>query len=135
MKHLFFILILVLVIVGIGFYFHRSQDPLSKGVPPRHPPKMDDKQVSVSAKPTPLKSVEAATTTSEKKGCACCLSTLAKIKARRKALEMWAREMIETHGYEEGMKRVTEKSQTLAKRIQRLLEKEKVHTIPVITSQ
>jgi len=50
---------------------------------------------------------------------------------------MWAREMIATLGYEEGMKRVNAKSPTLAKRVKRLLEEEKrvptsagAHTAP-----
>ena len=38
---------------------------------------------------------------------------------------MWAREVIHTHGYEAGLKRVTAKSPTLAKRIQNLIEKDK----------
>ena len=54
----------------------------------------------------------------DEKGCGCCKSAREKVRQKRKALELWAREMIDTHGYAEGMKRVTEKSATLAKRIQ-----------------
>lgn len=48
---------------------------------------------------------------------------------------MWAREMINTHGYEEGIKRGTAKSPTLAKRMQRLLEKEKKSRIPTAAAR
>lgn len=76
----------------------------------------------------------AETPAQQKKGCGCCRSTLENIKQKRKELEMWAREMIDTHGYEDGMKRITEKSPTLAKRVQGILEKEKNHVLPVQTS-
>lgn len=60
-----------------------------------------------------------------KKDCQCCVSTLEKVRQKRESLEMWAREMINTYGYEDGMKRITAKSKTLAKRIQGILEAEK----------
>ena len=68
--------------------------------------------------------------TKAKKGCACCRDTLTEIKAIRKVMEKWAIEMIDTHGYEEGIKRVTAHSPILAKRVRGLLEKKKKSTNP-----
>ena len=68
-------------------------------------------------------------TTTRKEKCACCNKQLSvaqeKAKQRQQAREAWAREMIATRGYEEGIKQITAKSPWLAKQIQRILEREK----------
>lgn len=118
MKRVFAICSLVVCIVGVSLYLNRSDS----ATPKKEQVALEKKNDTLESPTTPTKNDA---TISKEKGCGCCRSTLAKIKAKRKALEMWAREMIATHGYDEGMKRVTAKSPTLAKRIQRLLEKKK----------
>ena len=70
-----------------------------------------------------------------KKKCTCCGETRLQIRdfaqKRRVEIEAWARETIRTHGYEEGMKRVTARSPILAKRLQRILEKGTVPLTPI----
>lgn len=131
MKPLFYLCCFVTVAIGVGFYLYpgtalvsktapETVRPIEKNVLPVAVPEAaatETTHVQLTEDPRP--------TTPPKKRCACCLSELEKVKQKRKELEMWAREMIATHGYEEGMKRVTAKSPTLAKRVQRLLEKEK----------
>lgn len=120
---------LVTVIGGFSFFLYQNDSSPSKVPASRllHRGRVTEtlrtQPTEVATPPsTPTKN---ASTTSEKKKCGCCRSTLEKIRQKRKELEIWAREMISTHGYEAGMKRVTAKSPTLAKRIQNLLEKEK----------
>ncbi|MDE0556195.1 MAG: hypothetical protein OXI24_18435 [Candidatus Poribacteria bacterium] len=57
--------------------------------------------------------------------CSCCGKSLSVVKQRREELEQWAQDTIAHHGYEEGMKQVTARSPVLAKRIQKILKKEK----------
>ena len=119
MKRFFSVFILVICMVGIGFGLNRNHSDSAtskKGLAARHNLKQNIK--------TPTTRTVKESTTSKKKKCACCRSTLETIKQKRKALELWAREMIETHGYEEGIKRVTAKSPTLAKRVLERLETE-----------
>lgn len=67
--------------------------------------------------------------TPKKKKCPCCSEKLspAQVQAKRRQQdrEKWARQIIANYGYEEGLKRITEKSSGLAKQMQRILEKEK----------
>ncbi len=111
MKRLFVFLSLVLCVAGVVFYL-----PLRDSAPSKIAPLSNQDKRDI---------LENQTTPSQEKECACCQSTLEKIKRKRQALEMWARERINMYGYEEGMKRISEKSATLAKRMQTLLEKEK----------
>ena len=64
-----------------------------------------------------------------KKKCACCSKKLspaqAKAKQRQQARETWARQIIAKHGYQEGMKRITDRSPTFAKQMRRILDREK----------
>ena len=66
---------------------------------------------------------------STRKKCACCVQKLSpaqeKARQRQQAREMWARKTISDYGYVEGMKRITAKSSSLAKQIQRILDREK----------
>lgn len=128
MKSIFFIFFFVSVTVGLVFYHVQSQTSKSKAAESSiQNTQTNVKNVSVI---TPVSKTASATVrnslrTSKKSGCSCCNKSLKNVKFARKALEVWAREMINTHGYEEGMKRVTAKSPVLAKRVQQLLEKEK----------
>lgn len=141
MKRIFTIFCLASVVAGLTFYWVQSRPSKLKAADTFA---TDNKtvvtQVSeikpASQTSSPSTAAPKPTTTS-KKGCGCCRDSLAKVKQRRKALEMWAREMIATLGYEEGMKRVNAKSPTLARRVKRLLEEEKrvptstgAHTAP-----
>lgn len=132
MKNIFYVCCVVTVAIGLGFYLYPGTAPVSKAVPEAVSPieKNTRSTPATVSETIPVQPTEAALpTTPPQKGCACCLSELEKVRQKRKALEMWAREMIDTHGYEEGMKRVTAKSSTLAKRIKDLHEKEKNSTI------
>ena len=64
-----------------------------------------------------------------KKKCPCCNKKLspaqAKAKQRQQTREIWARQIIARHGYEEGMKRITDQNPTFAKQMQRILDREK----------
>ena len=125
MKLLFSISCLFTVTIGLSFYLYPRMPAISEATQETLRPIEKNASRPLATETTQVQPAEKLSTTDEKKDCACCLSTLAKIKERRKALEMWAREMIAIHGYEEGMKRVNAKSPTLAKRVQSLLEKEK----------
>ena len=127
MKRLFFIFGVVTCMIGVGFYLYQSDSATSKLA---HDP-IYHKSDSVKI-PTETARKNTKATTSKKKECACCRSTLEleKVRQKRKELELWAREMINTHGYEEGMRWVAAKSPTLATRIQHLLKKEKNRPTP-----
>ena len=113
---------LVTVIGGFIFFLYQRDSSPSK-VPAAG--FYHGRGVTEPPRPQPSEVAAPTSTPSEKKGCGCCSSTLEQIRQKRAALEMWAREMIHTHGYEAGLKRVTAKSPTLAKRIQNLIEKDK----------
>lgn len=132
MKSFFYSICIVIAVTGIAFYWVQGQTSDPKTLPAEQHHVQEDPVAIESGQSTetsPLKVAE------DKKGCGCCRSALEKVRQQRKALEMWAREMIDTHGYEEGMKRVTAKSETLAKRVQRLLEKEKNSRTPTVAAQ
>lgn len=63
------------------------------------------------------------------KDCDCCreksAAALELVRQKLKDNEKWAQEMIATHGYEEGMRQITDKSPILANRMQQRLENEK----------
>ena len=124
MKSFFYSVCIISVLAGITFYWIQGHASDPETLPAeRHHVQKDPAATRIesvqSTENALLKEKE------EEKDCGCCKKTLEKIRQKRKELEMWAREMISTHGYEEGMKRVTSKSPTLAKRVQGLLEKEK----------
>lgn len=136
MKHLFFTFVAVAFMIGIGFYLNQNDFAISKWT---HAPihyKNDgiENIITTARKNADVTTSKKDVTTSKKKGCACCPSNfkseLEKVRQRRKALEVWAREMINTHGYEKGMRRVAAKSSILATRIQHLLKKEKNRATP-----
>ena len=139
MKYIFSIFCMVGFIAGVAFYINQKhtapskvvQSDLTHGInsieeeSDKEPEASETRQVQVSEASTSTPSL------ANQKRCGCCTDALEKIRQRRKELEMWAREMVNVHGYEEGMKRVTAKSPTLANRVQRILEKEKTATTPV----
>ena len=135
MKYIFYIFCMVGFIAGVAFYIYPKQtapsnvveSDLNPGIKSieEKPEDSETRQVQVS------KASTSTTPLANQKRCGCCTDALEKIRQRRKELEMWAREMVDVHGYEEGMKRVTAKSPTLANRVQRILEKEKAATTPV----
>lgn len=132
MKKLFYFCCTVTVAIGGGFYLYPGTSPVSKAS--QETPHPIEKNASSApatqiTHDTPAKATPPRTRTASN-ACGCCQDTLAKIRQQRKELEMWAREMIDTHGYEEGIKRVSAKSSTLAKRIQGLLETEKKRSQP-----
>lgn len=138
MKHIFFIFSIVSLTAGLGFYIHQNhtaasnvmRSDLNQGVDRAEAERAKERSAT-ETRQAGVSEVSADTLlTAEKEPCGCCTDALEKIRQRRKELEMWAREMVNVHGYEEGMKRVTAKSPTLAKRVQRLLEKEKAATTP-----
>lgn len=132
------IFILVIVSGALGFYLYQSHWDVSKAEPSTRSEEAETRTGVESTEPRvpkPTEVVDPTPTAEVKKGCACCRDEMARVKATRKALEMWAREMIATHGYDQGMKRVTAKSPGLAKRVQALLEKEKKFAIVVEGSQ
>ncbi|MYC76694.1 hypothetical protein F4X10_13095 [Candidatus Poribacteria bacterium] len=136
MKNIVSFFSLITVGVGLAFYLYHSPCLSQKNLPTtlRLVPK-NGTETALTEPQRPQMSEVAAPTTGAKKGCACCRSAREKVKQRRGALEMWARKMIDTHGYEEGMKRVRAKSPILARRIQDILEKEKKVAIPRQTVQ
>ncbi len=114
MKSILYIVCIVSVVTGITFYWVQGQTstlPADRRHVQKDPAATRIEHVQ-STKNSPL----------EEKGCGCCKTSLERVRQKRKALEMWAREIIDTHGYEEGMKRITAKSTTLAKRMHRILE-------------
>ena len=132
MKILFYICGFVTLMGGIAFCTYLIHDSTSKTVYFQSKNKENVQQehtVPIRSRPQTTQEATQKTTTLRKKECSCCRDSLEKVRQKRKELEMWARDMIDTHGYEEGMKRVTAKSLVLAKRIQILLEKEK-NTLP-----
>ena len=132
MKPFFYSVCTIIAVTGITFYWVQEQasDPKTLSAE-RHPAQKAPAAIGIESG----ESTETSPLAGEKKGCGCCRSALEKVKQKRKELEMWAREMINTHGYEEGIKRVTAKSPTLAKRVQLLLEKEKNSRIPAAASR
>ena len=123
MKLFFAIFSLALCTVGISFYLSSSASPTSK----MEYTSIENNKDNVKNPNVPRKN-----NVITAKECTCCQSTLATIKRKRKELELWARDMINTYGYEDGMRRITEKSPTLAKRIEKRLETEKISKgIPV----
>ncbi len=142
MKHIFFIFCIVSLTAGLGFYVHQNHTAASNVMRSDHPQGVDQAEEerakernSTETRQAEVSEVSVGTPiTTEKKPCGCCTDGLEIIRQRRKELEMWAREMVKVHGYEEGMKRVTAKSSTLANRVQRLLEKEKVAATPGTTA-
>ena len=68
-------------------------------------------------------------TTLKKKNCACCDKKLTprqeRAKQRQQARETWGRQLIASHGYEEGIKRITQQDPLFAKQMQRILDREK----------
>jgi len=127
--------VLIIVSASLGFYLYQRHSDASK-VSPATLPRGSETSLDIKvdlAEPHVEIHAETPTTTPTtkvKKGCTCCRDALAEVKAKRKELEMWAREMINTHGYDEGMNRVNAHSPTLAKRVRGLLEKEKKSTNP-----
>ena len=120
MKSFLYSVCIVCMVAGVTFYWHQGLTAQGKRVPSEM--SHVDKDTAATKKEH-VPSVEASPP--DENGCGCCKTAREKVRQKRKELEMWAREMIDTHGYDEGMKRVTAKSPTLAKRIQQLLEKEK----------
>lgn len=132
MKSFFYSVCIVSAITGIAFYWVQGQASDPKTLPAeRHHVQKYPAATEIES----VQSTKASSLQEGKKGCGCCRSALEKVRQKRKELEMWAREMINTHGYEEGMKRVTVKSPTLAKRVHRLLEKEKNSRIPTASAR
>ena len=105
------------VILGLTFYFAQNS---STGVRTPSAP-----QQSVQNRE---EGVTVAQKSSEKK-CACCNQKSSpaqeKAKQRQQARETWARKTIADYGYEKGMKRITAQSSSLAKQMQRILDREK----------
>ncbi len=68
-------------------------------------------------------------TTLKQKNCACCDKKLTpaqeRAKQRQQARERWGRQLITSHGYEEGIKRITRQDPLFAKQMQRILDREK----------
>ncbi len=64
------------------------------------------------------------------KDCGCCLERREKTIQMRKDIK-WAKDTIAIHGDKEGMKRITAKSDLLAKIMQRLYEKQGDRLTPV----
>ncbi|MDE0424106.1 MAG: hypothetical protein OXN25_04470 [Candidatus Poribacteria bacterium] len=128
MKILLYICGFFTLIGGIAFCTYLIHDSTSKTVYFQRQDKENIQQEHtgpIRSRPQVPQEVTQKPTTLRKKACSCCGDALEKVKQKRKELEMWARGMIDTHGYEEGMKRVNAKSPTLAERVQSLLEKEK----------
>lgn len=128
MKILFCICGFITLTGGIAFCTYLIHDSTSKTVyfqPKKKENIQREHAGSIRSRPQMTQGATQKTTISRKKKCSCCRDSLEKVKRKRKELEMWARDMIDTYGYEAGMKRVTAKSPVLAKRIQILLEKEK----------
>ena len=126
MKHVIYSVCVLTVLAGISFYQRTGHVSKDAEVSPPRGEKTAIRTAAAEASVAETTHAQMVETPAEtKKGCGCCRDTLAKIRTKRKELEMWAREMIDTHGYEDGMKRVTAKSHTLAKRVQGLLEQEK----------
>ena len=82
---------------------------------------------SVSSRNVVNASVKKTTAKKAKKDCHCCkeksAEALALVRQQLKDNEKWAQDIIETHGYEEGMRQITDRSSVLANRMQHLIEK------------
>ena len=129
MKSILYIVCIVCVAIGIAFYWVQGNDtskPQKSAAEIIYDTQTDRSGHAKEPHQAPVfVSAGHTVTTSAEKDCECCRSALERVRQRRKELELWAREMIAIHGYEVGMKRVTEKSSTLAKRLKTLLEQEK----------
>lgn len=125
MKQVFYVFCVLAVIAGLGFYHGTGHVSKNAQISSPREVKTAIRTAATEVSLTETTHAQTAETRTQKKRCACCRTTLENIKQKRKELEMWAREMIDTHGNEDGMRRVTAKSPTLAKRVQGILEQEK----------
>ncbi len=115
--------VLIIVSVSLGFYLYPRHSGVSKVSSATFPrAAVTGLQIEVDlAEPHVESQAETPPTTPRikvKKDCTCCRDALVEVKAKPKEMEMWAREMINTHGYDEGMNRVNIHSPTLARRVQ-----------------
>ena len=64
----------------------------------------------------------------KKKNCACCDKKLTpaqeRAKQRQQVRETWGRQVIADHGYEEGIRRITQQDPLFAKQMRRILDRE-----------
>ena len=129
MRNVFYpILICGLGIIGSTFYLTQNSTQVSEVLPTSDIFTTDEKREQTPSASQNVSTLFQNAPSKKLKDCDCCIEkrkrARAFVKQKRKALEVWAREMIATHGYEEGMKRVKNKSAVLAERIRKLIQEE-----------